>query len=39
MLLDAKRMFDLWVEHYHRIPEDYRSLLPLRTVHFLAPVE
>ncbi len=39
MLLDAKRMFDLWVEHYDRIPEEQRSLLPLRTVHFLSLLE
>lgn len=39
MLLDLKRMFDLWVEHYHRIPEDTRRLLPLKPVHFLAPDE
>jgi len=37
MLLDAARLFDLWVEHYSDIPEEQRSLLPLRTVRFLAP--
>jgi len=37
MLLDAERLFDLWVEHYSDIPEEQRSLLPLRTVRFLAP--
>lgn len=36
MLLDAKRLFDLWVEHYSQIPEEQRSLLPLRAVYFLA---
>src|ERR1700752_734165 len=38
-LLDLKRLFDLWVEHYERVPEEKRQLLPLRKVHFLAAVE
>lgn len=37
MLLDLRRFFDLWVEHYERIPEVNRRLLPLRPVYFLAP--
>jgi len=36
MLLDLRRFFDLWVEHYARIPEQYRRLLPLKPVQFLA---
>jgi restriction system protein len=39
MLLDAKRLFDLWVEYYSEIPEAQRRLLPLRAVHYLAPEE
>jgi restriction system protein len=39
MLLDARRLFDLWVEHYSEIPEEARSLLPLRAVQFLAPAD
>jgi len=39
MLLDARRLFDLWVEHYERIPETQRRLLPLRSVYYLAPEE
>lgn len=39
MLLDLKRLFDLWVEHYDRIPEARRRLLPLRPVYFLLPNE
>ncbi|MBI4601555.1 MAG: restriction endonuclease [Planctomycetes bacterium] len=35
MLIDAERLFDLWVEHYPRIPEDKRRLLPLKPVHYL----
>lgn len=37
MLVDLERLFDLWVEHYDRIPDKCRRLLPLRKVHFLAP--
>jgi restriction system protein len=39
MLVDLKRLFDLWIEHYERVPEEKRRLLPLRKVHFLAAVE
>jgi len=39
MLVDLKRLFDLWVEHYERVPEEKRRLFPLRKVHFLAAVE
>lgn len=38
MLINLRRFVDLWVEYYHRIPEPQRQLLPLRPVHFLAPV-
>jgi len=37
MLLDLRRLCDLWVEHYEKIPEVQRRLLPLRPVYFLAP--
>lgn len=39
MLVDSKRLFDLWVEHYDRIPEVQRRLLPIRPVYFLIPQE
>jgi restriction system protein len=39
MLVDLKRLFDLWVEHYERIPEVQRRLLPIRPVYFLIPEE
>jgi hypothetical protein len=38
MLIDLERLFDLSVEHYQHLPEELRALLPLRAVHFLAPV-
>ncbi len=36
MLLDLKRLFDLWTEYYDRVPEAKRRLLPLRPVYYLA---
>jgi restriction system protein len=39
MLVDLKRLFDLWVEHYVHVPEEQRRLFPLRKVHFLAVVD
>jgi len=39
MLVDLKRLFDLWVDHYNDIPEAQRRLLPLRPVYYLAPEE
>lgn len=39
MLVDLKRLFDLWVEHYDKIPEVQRRLLPIRPVYFLIPSE
>lgn len=38
-LLDLERLFDLWVEHYNRIPEEGKRLLPLKPVYYLAPRE
>ncbi|MBI3805369.1 MAG: restriction endonuclease [Nitrospirae bacterium] len=37
MLVDLKRLFDLWVEHYEKIPKVQRRLLPLRAVYFFSP--
>ncbi len=37
MLLDSKKLFDLWIEHYQRIPEKPRSLLPIQPVYYLIP--
>lgn len=34
-LVDLKKLFDLWVEHYNEIPETNKRLLPLRSVYFL----
>ncbi|PSR20232.1 MAG: restriction endonuclease [Sulfobacillus acidophilus] len=37
MLLNLKRLFDLWVQHYPQIPDTDRKLLPLRPIYYLAP--
>lgn len=36
-LIDAGRLFDLWVEHYPRLTEDARRRLPIKPIYFLAP--
>lgn len=35
-LIDLKRLFSMWVDHYSKMPDEDRQLLPLRPVHFLA---
>jgi restriction system protein len=35
-LIDLERLVELWVEHYGRIPDTHRQLLPLRPVHYLS---
>jgi len=35
MLLSAKRLFDLWVEHYAQIPDEQRRLMPLKPIYYL----
>jgi restriction system protein len=39
LLIGLDRLFDLWVEHYERVAEPERRLLPLKPVHFLIPRE
>ena len=38
MLVDLRRLIDLWVEHYQKIPEESPRLLPLKPVWFLTPI-
>lgn len=38
-LLGLERLFDLWVEHYQKISELDKQLLPLKPIHYLAPSE
>ena len=35
MLVDARRLFDLWVEHYSKIPDEQRRLMPLKPIYYL----
>ena len=34
-LIDGDGFLDLWVEHYDRVDEDGRQLLPIKPVYFL----
>ena len=34
-LIDTRKLLELWIEHYDAVPEEERSLLRLRRVHFL----
>ncbi len=36
-LLDLERLFDLWIEHYNKIAEPDKQLLPLKPIYYLAP--
>lgn len=38
-LLGLERLFDLWVEHYQKIAEPDKQLLPLKPIYYLAPAE
>ncbi|MFD0935423.1 restriction endonuclease [Methylobacterium trifolii] len=38
-LIDARRLVDLWVEHYARLEDTARRRLPLVPIYFLAPRE
>jgi restriction system protein len=35
-LLDLEKLFDLWVEHYDKVSESDKRLLPLKPVYYLA---
>jgi restriction system protein len=38
-LMDLERLVDLWIEHYEEVSDSDKSLLPLKPVHYLAPLE
>lgn len=38
-LLGLEQLFDLWVQHYEKISESERQLLPLKPVYYIAPSE
>jgi restriction system protein len=35
ILIDVRRLFDLWIEHYSRIPDAQRRLLPIKPIYYL----
>jgi restriction system protein len=36
-LIDMEKFYDLWVEHYPKLPDEDRRRLPLQPIYFLAP--
>jgi len=38
-LLDMEKLFDLWVQHYGKLEETEKRLLPLKPVYYLAGLE
>lgn len=38
-LLDMEKLFDLWVQHYDKLEETEKRLLPLKRVYYLAGLE
>src|ERR1051325_646668 len=36
-LIDLEKLIDLWIEHYQKVPEADKRLLPIRPIHYLAP--
>lgn len=37
-LIDLERLVDLWIQHYSSLTDTARSRLPLKPIHFLAPM-
>jgi restriction system protein len=38
-LVNLEQLFDLWVQHYAKLAESDKQLLPLKPVYYLAPSE
>jgi restriction system protein len=38
-LINLEKLVELWIEHYEKVTESDKRLLPLRPVHYLAPTE
>ncbi|QYD69033.1 Mrr restriction system protein [Paraburkholderia edwinii] len=36
-LIDIRRLYDLWVDHYRNLSDEARRRMPLRPVYFLSP--
>jgi restriction system protein len=39
ILVDMRQLVTMWIEHYSKLREEDKTFLPLRPVHFLAPLE
>ena len=37
--IDLERFIDMWEEHYNKLSDEDKDLLPLRNISFLAPEE
>lgn len=38
-VVDLERLIELWIQHYEKIEESERAMLPLKRVYYLAPAE
>jgi len=38
-LLNIEQLFDLWVQHYAKVAESDKQLLPLKPIYYLASLE
>lgn len=36
-LITGAQFLDIWIEHYEKVDEEGRQLLPIRPVYFLGP--
>lgn len=37
-LIDLENFYDLWVEHYDKLPQEAQQRFPLRPIYFLSPI-
>jgi len=38
-LIDLEKLVELWIEHYGKVTESDKRLLPLKPIHYLAPID
>ncbi|PYX23257.1 MAG: restriction endonuclease, partial [Acidobacteria bacterium] len=38
-LIDLEKLVELWIEHYDKVSEPDKRLLPLRPIYYLSPSE
>ena len=39
MQYSIEKLVDLWIEHYDKVSESDKRLLPLKPIHYLAPTD